>query len=168
MQTFDKQDRFPKNGSLVAASAAEVLSAYLEKSPIVQAVIRDLVILLKDANLPLGERTWAETALQDALFRHRSPERRKSGERVSTDEKKKPAGLREAHERMDEEERVFAESLARLLEKRKVSQAELARRVGVQSSAISMMLSRRCRPQRRTVEKIAQALGVEVLELWPG
>jgi hypothetical protein len=30
------------------------------------------------------------------------------------------------------------------------------------------MLSRRCRPQSRTVKKIAQALGAELLELWPG
>jgi transcriptional regulator with XRE-family HTH domain len=68
---------------------------------------------------------------------------------------------------MEEEERVFAANLTRLLQEQKMSQAELARRVGVGPSAISMMLSRRCRPQRRTVEKIAQALGVDVRHLWP-
>ena len=77
-------------------------------------------------------------------------------------------GVREAHERMEEEERQFAANLARFLEEKAIGQAELAQRLGLGPSAISMMLSRRVRPQRRTVQKIAQILGVELRELWPG
>jgi lambda repressor-like predicted transcriptional regulator len=168
MQTSTRQDRSHKNGSEVVASPAEVLSAYLEKSAIVQAVIRDLVTILRDASLPPAERHWAETSLHDALFRRRTPPSGKPERGVSVEERQRLPGLREAQQRLEEEEKVFAANLARLLEEKSVSQAELARRVGVGSSAISMMLARRCRPQNRTVEKIAQALGVELRELWPG
>lgn len=168
MPTPSKQNRSPQKGSDVAPSPAEVLTAYLGKSPIVQAVIRDLVNVLQDANLPPEERTWAETALLEALFRHRSAPPGNLGGTGEGKEKRQPSGLRHAHERMETEERAFAVNLARLLQQKQISQAELARRVGVRPSAISMMLARRCRPQRRTVEKIAQALGVKLQELWPG
>ena len=44
MKASTRQDRSPKNGLTTVPSAA-VLTAYLDKSPIVQAVIRDLVNL---------------------------------------------------------------------------------------------------------------------------
>ncbi len=47
-----------------------------------------------------------------------------------------------------------------------VTEVQLARRIGVSQSAISMMLPRRCRPQRRTVEKLAETLGVKADDLW--
>ena len=40
--------------------------------------------------------------------------------------------------------------------------------IGVGQPAISMVLTRNCRPQRRTVEKIAKALDVSAEEVWPG
>src|SRR5262249_43666263 len=72
-----------------------------------------------------------------------------------------------AQRRREHEERFFAENLARLLREKDITQAELARRVGVKQPAVSIMLSRRCRPQRRTVEKMATALGIDVRALWP-
>lgn len=158
-----------RNGTDAVLSPAEVLAAYLEKSPIVQTAIRDLVNILAKSGLPPAEREWAERSLHDALFRPRTP---RSGERergISAEERRqRVTGLREAQQRMDEEERAFAANLARLLAEKDVSQAELARRIGVGPSAVSMMLSRRCRPQRRTIEKVAEALGVEVQQVWPG
>lgn len=169
MQTSTRPDRSPTNSSNAVKTPAEVLTAYLEKSPIVQAAIRDLVAILKDASIPPTERQWAERSLQDALFRKRPPRSGEPERGISAEERRQQLpGLREAHQRMEEEERVFAANLARLLTEKNLSQAELARRVGVGPSAISMMLSRRCRPQKRTVEKIAQALGVELRALWPG
>jgi lambda repressor-like predicted transcriptional regulator len=168
MQASTRQERSPKNGAGTAASPAQVLAAYLEKRSVVQAVIRDLVNLCMVEKVPPEERGWAETALQDALFRHQSSPENRRGRVVSVEETRQLAGVREAHQRMEEEERMFAANLVRLLEEKNISQAELARRVGVQPSAISMMLSRRCRPQRRTVEKMAQALAVDLRELWPG
>lgn len=167
MHASTKQDR-SSGRDANGIPALEVLPAYLEKSPLVQAVIRDLLNIARDERLAPEERKWAEAAIQDALFRHSSREPGNGGAVVSREERENLAGVQEAHQRMEEEEEAFAANLTRLLGERNLSQAELARRVGVGPSAISMMLSRRCRPQRRTVEKIAEALGVDVGQLWPG
>ena len=68
---------------------------------------------------------------------------------------------------MDREEASFAERLQRLMSEQDVTQAQLAAKIGVGQPAISMMLNRVCRPQRKTVEKIATALNVAPEELWP-
>jgi DNA-binding XRE family transcriptional regulator len=78
------------------------------------------------------------------------------------------AAHRSVQERIDAEVRLFADTLTRLLAENQLTQAELARRVGVGQSAISMMLSRKCRPQPKTLGKLADALGVPVEELWLG
>ncbi|MGA7500029.1 MAG: helix-turn-helix domain-containing protein, partial [Isosphaeraceae bacterium] len=70
--------------------------------------------------------------------------------------------------RMDLEEETFANSLVGHMKAKGISQVELAAAIGVGQPAISMMLSRDCRPQRRTVEKLARALGVPPNDLWPG
>jgi lambda repressor-like predicted transcriptional regulator len=77
-------------------------------------------------------------------------------------------GEREAARRMDSEEATFAERLRALLAASGMSQVRLARASGVGQPAISMMLARDCRPQRRTVERLSRALGVPPEELWPG
>jgi transcriptional regulator with XRE-family HTH domain len=69
---------------------------------------------------------------------------------------------------MDSEEETFAKRLAHYMKSKKMSQVELAAAIGVGQPAISMMLSRNCRPQRRTVECIALALEVAPNDLWPG
>jgi transcriptional regulator with XRE-family HTH domain len=65
-------------------------------------------------------------------------------------------------------EAAFAATLARLMADRQLTQVQLAERISVGQSAISMLLKRRCRPQRRTLGKLAEALGAPVEELWPG
>ncbi len=69
--------------------------------------------------------------------------------------------------RMDDEEAVFARQLQRLMEEKGWTQTELADKVGLGQPAISMMLNRACRPQRKTVLRFAQALEVAPEELWP-
>jgi DNA-binding Xre family transcriptional regulator len=69
---------------------------------------------------------------------------------------------------MDFEEETFASRLDRCMKTKRMSQVELAAAIGVGQPAISMMLSRNCRPQHRTVEKIARALDVPPNDLWPG
>jgi transcriptional regulator with XRE-family HTH domain len=69
---------------------------------------------------------------------------------------------------MDKAEAAFAATLARLMAEREMTEAQLAEWSGVGQSAISMLLKRRCRPQRRTLPKLAEALGVTAEELWPG
>jgi lambda repressor-like predicted transcriptional regulator len=168
MQASSRQERAPGSDANGVPPAVQILPAYLEKSPSVQAVIRDLLNIARNDRLPPEERKWAEAAVHDALFRYQACEPDKLGALASREERHQLSGLAEEHQRMEEEERAFAANLARLLGQRNLSQAELARRVGVGPSAISMMLSRRCRPQQRTVEKIARALEVDVGELWPG
>ena len=68
---------------------------------------------------------------------------------------------------LDAEEATFAERLLGVMREQNVTQAALAERVGLHQSAISMMLSRDCRPRKRTVTKLAEALGVEPAALWP-
>lgn len=67
---------------------------------------------------------------------------------------------------MDAEEASFAERLNRLMLDRGMTQSDLAERIGVGQSAIAMMLKRQCRPQKRTVHRIADALGISPSELW--
>jgi lambda repressor-like predicted transcriptional regulator len=71
-------------------------------------------------------------------------------------------------QRMDREEATFAERLRDAMRERGVTQAQLAEKIGVGQPAISMMLQRECRPQRRTVTRLAEALGVSPDDLWPG
>jgi transcriptional regulator with XRE-family HTH domain len=68
---------------------------------------------------------------------------------------------------MDQEEASFADRLRSLMEKKGLTQEQLAAKVGVGQPAISMMLQRNCRPQRRTVLRLAEAFGVSPEELWP-
>jgi transcriptional regulator with XRE-family HTH domain len=70
-------------------------------------------------------------------------------------------------QRMDKEEADFADRLRQLLEEKDITQQELAEKLGIGQSAISMMLGRSCRPQRKTVSRIAEALGVSSEALWP-
>jgi DNA-binding XRE family transcriptional regulator len=70
--------------------------------------------------------------------------------------------------RMNEEESAFAQRLRELMALKGVTQAELAAKVGIGQSAISMMLNRTCRPQRKTVLRFAEALGVAAEDLWGG
>jgi lambda repressor-like predicted transcriptional regulator len=69
--------------------------------------------------------------------------------------------------RMDEQEATFAYRLRGLMDERGLTQTELAAKVGIGQPAISMMLNRACRPQRKTVRRIAAALEVEPDALWP-
>jgi transcriptional regulator with XRE-family HTH domain len=54
------------------------------------------------------------------------------------------------------------------MQAKKWTQEMLAEKAGVGQPAISNMLNRQCRPQRRTIQKFAAVLGVSPDELWPG
>lgn len=67
----------------------------------------------------------------------------------------------------EREEALFSENLAKIMAVKKVNQSELAKKIGVGQPAIANLLARKCRPQRRTVVKISEALGINPKELWP-
>jgi len=65
------------------------------------------------------------------------------------------------------QESAFAESLRTCMKKKGISQKDLANRIGCTQPAISQMLNRKCRPQRQTIFKLAEALGISPRDLWP-
>jgi transcriptional regulator with XRE-family HTH domain len=69
---------------------------------------------------------------------------------------------------MAREESIFAQRVDSLMREKELTQELLAERIGVSQPAISNMLTRKCRPQRRTVARIATALNVRPEEIWPG
>lgn len=74
---------------------------------------------------------------------------------------------REVLDRMDAEEADFARNLQHCMEAKGFTQSQLANAVGIGQPAVSMMLQRACRPQRKTVLRFAEALGVAPDALWP-
>src|SRR5262249_49393951 len=75
--------------------------------------------------------------------------------------------VKAAFDAADAQQATFATRLDAIMKSKEIGQSDLAKMIGVQQPAISMMLSRDCRPQRRTIEKIAGALGVKPEDLWP-
>jgi DNA-binding XRE family transcriptional regulator len=48
-----------------------------------------------------------------------------------------------------------------------MANGQLAAAIGLKESAIDILLSRGARPQMKTVQKIADVLGVPVEDIWP-
>ncbi len=68
---------------------------------------------------------------------------------------------------MDCQEAAFADRLRELMTVKCVTQQELSNRVGCSQPAISQLLNRKSRPQKKTVVRLAEALQVQPQELWP-
>ena len=68
---------------------------------------------------------------------------------------------------MNTQEATFAQRLREVMEAKRISQQELADRVNCSQPAISQMLNRPCRPQKKTILKLAEALNVQARDLWP-
>lgn len=153
--------------ALVAAcrSFVEVYKALAKTDTDTRAVVEELVAAIDAEAMDATERESAFAAIAQVLLPYLeesvvSATPANPWDTLSDEEK------RVASE-MDAEEETFARRLGAAMTAKRVTQTELASLIGVGQSAISMMLSRSCRPQRRTVEKIAQALGVDVGSLWP-
>ncbi len=154
---------------LTLLQAAKFLRAYLECSDEIQAGIRGMLEILNDANTDEHDRNMTLITLADALF----PDPRDGGLGMDLEESEKlGAGfseeMRSTLEEMDREEETFAARLRNAMEEQGINQEQLAAKTGVGQPAISNMLNRQCRPQRRTVLRVAEALNVTPEELWPG
>jgi DNA-binding Xre family transcriptional regulator len=141
-----------------ALSFARLFKAYLELTDSHQVALRRVIEIVNDEQADLDERERALDAIVDALSPHTFPFPGNSHDHN-----------RSVHLQgeMDNEEATFAARLKALLAMKKVTQIELAKRIGVRQSAVSMMVNRSSRPQRSTVEKIARALVVAPEYLWP-
>jgi DNA-binding XRE family transcriptional regulator len=144
---------------------SEVLQAFFRLDATAQQVVRDHVKRSSDPRAHEAERDRAEELL--AALLHAAGGKEQSGKVLGKSERLSPVH-QELRAQLEQAEAGFAVVLGRLMVERQVTQAQLAERIGVGQSAIAMLLKRRCRPQRRTLGKLAEALGVPVEELWPG
>jgi len=142
---------------------AGMFPAYRHGAAKVKRIIEDMVAIVNDPKSSDDETHAALDTLVEVLF----PEPASSGFDLedSSDFCELDATLEAS---MQREEHTFASNLKAALSKQGLSQKDLAKKVGVGQSAISMMIARNCRPQRRTVRRIAEALDLEPGDLWPG
>jgi len=159
-------DRAPDANLITSRMFAQVFQAYLECSDEVQAALREMVGIVNAADATEDEREAALATIAEALF----PSRHNGSLGIDLEELDKEASKPTAAflKQLDEQEATFAERVTALLDERGITQSELANAIGVGQPAISMMLSRSCRPQRRTVERIAKELKVAPEDIWPG
>ena len=163
MSVVDKQLE-----QMEALRAAKFIRAYLECSDEIQTGIREMLDILHDPETDEDDRHMAIVTLADALF----PNFYKGQLGMDLKESEADAveisdGLREIVSQMDDEEASFATRLREIMKQRNMTQRQLADAIGVGQPAICNMLNRECRPQKRTIHKIASALDVAPTELWP-
>ena len=141
--------------------------AYMEASDEAREVVRDMTQIMEDLETEPDEFLAAADTLFEALF----PVSHGGELGIDIEDMRDVHDIPEyktAYDEIGREDAAFAKRLQAIMDDRDLSQAELAEMIGVQQPAISMMLSRCCHPQRRTVIKIAKALDLPPDELWPG
>ena len=141
----------------------EVRNAYNECDPEIQTVIDEMVEICHGPEAGEDEKRMALTTIMEALYPSLSTDllSMEKGARQS------PEG-KASEESLDAEEERFAKRLRKHMKACKMTQKQLAAEIRVGQPAISNMLNRQCRPQQRTVKKLAKALGVTLEDLWPG
>lgn len=153
---------------ILSEQFSQIFHAYMESSDEVQAVIYDMCEILNCEDTDADDREAALATLAEALFpiSHHGElgidiaDLREVGSQTSST-------FKSEIEEFDAQDRVFSERLKKAMKSKGVSQEQLAEMVGVRQPAISMMLNRTCHPQRGTVKKLADALGISCDELWP-
>lgn len=151
------------------ALGAKFLHAYLECSNEIQDGIREMIAVMMDPSADRDDVAMAIHTLADALCPHLHEGRLGVDlEQSETMGAQQSEAMRQALEELDTEEAVFADRLSAIMAERGINQTKLAEMTGVGQPAISNMLVRHCRPQRRTVLRFANALGISPSELWPG
>ena len=143
---------------------AQIQMAYTECDDAVKAIVDQLLRIVVKEDISVEERARAVVTIVDALFPGRMED---VADRIRTHFSMQSSEAREARIEMEDEEQLFTDRVAQCMKKANVTQAVLAKKVGIGQPAVSMLLNRKCRPQKRTVRKIAKALGVQADYLWP-
>jgi transcriptional regulator with XRE-family HTH domain len=154
--------------SMPASTRTRFWSALAECSDAIQEVVVRLLGVIKSPRTTAPERQQALMTIADALFPN-SEEGECALDLIASEANaaaETPALAREV-ERMNTQEATFAQRVRELMETKRISQQELADRVGCSQPAISQMLNRSCRPHKKTILKIAEALQVQAQDLWP-
>lgn len=150
------------------AQGAKFLQAYLECSNAIQEGIREILQVVLDPETDPDDRQMAMHSLADALYPNLFEG--KLGLDLEHSEwmgAQSSPETREMIKELDKEEASFAQRLQAAMKSRNMTQIQLAEISGVGQPAISNMLNRQCRPQRRTVARFAEALGIAPKDLWP-
>ncbi|QDV42215.1 antitoxin HipB [Stieleria neptunia] len=154
----------------------DFIHKYMECSDEVQSVVRSMFAVIESEDTTDDDRHRAFATIADAL--HLKPENghgsygldfRKSQTEIATkhpDPAWRPI-IADRQKQMDSQEATFADRVKTLLQQKNITQEELAKRIDCTQSAISKMLSRKSRPQRKTILKMATALNVSPTDLWP-
>lgn len=163
VQAWPKTDAAAKVDRLNAELFAALFDAYNKCSPAVRDVIETMVRIMQDPCVEVDEYQDALDTLVEALVPG------KHGRTLGMDMEEMPAdvAVKSVSMKMEKEEQQFAKRVRRLMKDRRISQKALAEAIGVGQPAIAMMLSRKSRPQRSTVIKIAKALNVDEKDIWP-
>ena len=74
--------------------------------------------------------------------------------------------IEQATRSLEDQKRLFAENLARLMRAADLSQKDLAERLNVSQSCVSQFASGKHKPQPETLRKLAEALDCSVRDLW--
>ena len=144
--------------------------ALAECSDAVQEVVVTLLQVVKEPHTTPSERQRALMTIADALFLNPDDEDGEYGQDLDASESyaaSRVPSLAGKVEKMNAQEAKFARRLRESMEAKRISQQELAERMGCSQPAISQMLHRKCRPQKKTILKLAEALNVQPCELWP-
>ncbi len=144
-----------------ASQFAMFFNAYRECSPEIQEIIHDMTAIAADPEATADEKRLASQTLIEALFPALTADVHDQDEILLRSRESQQIEMD-----LDHEEVTFAERLRVLMAEKSITQEYLAEMTGVSQPAIANMLARQCRPQRRTIAKIAAALGVESSELW--
>jgi len=156
-------------GSMSSSDRRKFLGALAECSDSAREVVIAMIDLMQHASTTEAERKRASTTIADALFPRHETDGGYGQDLVESETVTAavtPLLAREV-QKMDSQEAEFANRLRAVMDSRRMSQQELASRAGCSQPAISQMLNRNCRPQKRTILKIAEALGVTPCDLWP-
>lgn len=153
-----------------ALVCAQTIQAFLECVDEVQETIRDMMTIANDPASDDDERAMAIVTIHEALFPEYTPDGVLGSDLAADDIQPRiaPPEVAALLDEMDSEEAGFADRVRTFMGQKQLTQAMLAERAGVTQSAVSALLSRGCRPQRATIVKLAEALGVRPEELWPG
>ncbi len=156
--------------SMPRAGRKRFLGAMIECGDDVQEVVVSLLRVVKDSRTTAAERARALMTIADALFLNPDEADGEYGQDLALSEAyaaARSAPLAREVGRMDAQEETFARRLRDVMTAKQISQRELADRVGCSQPAVSQMLNRMCRPQKKTILRLAEALAVHPRDLWP-
>ena len=164
--TFEPGPRTFEDLVTICRSFVPAYLAFLRLNECARWDVGELISALSEDDMETAERERFLGTLAHVLF----PNFCQSVESLDSREFRNASGLEAelAIRELDQKEETFAGRLQAMMDARGLVQSTLASAIGVRQSAVSMMLSRKCRPQRRTIAKVAAALGVPPHVLWPG